>query len=242
MDSNSREAKSQRAHRQGWGPDGFKQVEKKASDRGLGEPLSVSKPDETLRGARGHDFYPDDFNSWPDLYETDGQPGGLGEKAFVAHYFTANADWYICEYDPTTGEAFGYADLGTGHGEYGYIDLNELEQFRSFSFAGGNFPALVERDLDFASGTKANQVIDKFKPADPVANRVEDLTADERAELDAVTKKAYDFAKRVDSPFPTEASRREFSSWVSQRYLTDRSTAKATGYALAFEWTSRPKD
>jgi hypothetical protein len=209
MDSNSREAKSQRAYRQGWGPDGFKQVEKKASDRGLGEPLSVSKPDETLRGARGHDFYPDDFNSWPDLYETDGQPGGLGEKAFVAHYFTANADWYICEYDPTTGEAFGYA---------------------------------VERDLDFASGTKANQVIDKFKPADPVANRVEDLTADERAELDAVTKKAYDFAKRVDSPFPTEASRREFSSWVSQRYLTDRSTAKATGYALAFEWTSRPKD
>src|SRR3954454_23030453 len=38
-------------------------------------------------------------------------------------------DWWIAEYRPETGEAFGYASLGIpGCAEWGYIALDELER------------------------------------------------------------------------------------------------------------------
>ena len=55
------------------------------------------------------------------------------------------ASWYIAEYDPETGEMFGFADLyGNGDGEWGYIDFNELKSIR---FPPFRLP--VERDMHF---------------------------------------------------------------------------------------------
>jgi hypothetical protein len=51
-------------------------------------------------------------------------------------------DWWIAEYRPETGEAFGYASLGIpGCAEWGYIALDELERLTT---GAGN---VVERDL-----------------------------------------------------------------------------------------------
>ena len=236
MDNNSKEAKRFRAYRQGWDSDGFKEVERKSSDIGLSEVISVSKPDETLRAVRGHDFFPKNMRDWPELYATDGD-GGLEDKVFVAHYFSPTADWYVCEIDSETLEGFGYADLGVGGGEFGYFDLKELEAVNTFGFSpGSRFPSIVERDLHFQSGTQAKDVIEKYKPvAEKHPTAVEDLDENERRELDSVTSKSYEFAKRVDSPFPRESDRREFSTWCAQRYLRDRSTYLNSGYSLATE-------
>ena len=235
--NNSKEAKSARAYRQGWGSDGFKEVERKPSDLGLNKAISVGRPDETLRAVRGHDFFPNDMKDWPDLYATDGD-SDLGDKAFVAHYFSPAADWYVCEIDSETLEGFGYADLGVGGGEFGYFDLKEMESASTFGFSpGSRFPSIVERDLHFKAGTKAKDVIEKYKPvAEKPPTAVEDLNVPERRELDEVTRTSYEFAKRVDSPFPRESDRRAFSTWCAQRYLRDRSTYLHSGYSLATEW------
>jgi hypothetical protein len=61
----------------------------------------------------------------PKLYETDGQ----GYEALaVAHYFSCfnGWDWYLTEYDPETGEAFGLVKgLET---ELGYFSIREFEE------------------------------------------------------------------------------------------------------------------
>jgi hypothetical protein len=59
------------------------------------------------------------------------------------HYFAGGCDWWIAEYDPATGAAFGYACLGdpTCAG-WGHLDLPELEQIR---VRGGLL--IIERDL-----------------------------------------------------------------------------------------------
>jgi len=51
------------------------------------------------------------------------------DKVIHLHYFVRDCDWWVCEYDPATGTAFGYARL---HGddtnaEWGYVNLPELE-------------------------------------------------------------------------------------------------------------------
>lgn len=114
---------------------------------------------ETQRARRGHDFYPSDVTSWPQLYANDGC--GLANVPFQAHYFVGGADWYISEIDPETGEAFGYSDLGFGDGEYGYIPLPELEQLEARSPQG--LHQIVERDLHFTPGTRASEVIEKYR-------------------------------------------------------------------------------
>lgn len=116
-----------------------------------------ARPVETQRRRRGHDFYPPaaQMASWPELYATDGE-GPLGEKPIQAHYFQGSMDWYIAEYDPKENEAFGYVDLGVGHGEWGYIPLGDVEELR------GQFGLPIERDLDFAPGTPANACIPRY--------------------------------------------------------------------------------
>lgn len=115
------------------------------------------RPVETQRTRRGHDFYPpaEDLATWPELYATD-SGGPLGDKPIRAHYFQGSMDWYIAERDPKENLAFGYADLGHG-GEWGYIDLNEVESAR------GQFGLPIERDLDFKPGTPAKECIQKYK-------------------------------------------------------------------------------
>ena len=55
----------------------------------------------------------------------------LDDAIVYLHYFKGNMDWYITEKDMIEEEqnqAFGYADLGLGFGELGYISLIELAE------------------------------------------------------------------------------------------------------------------
>jgi hypothetical protein len=77
----------------------------------------------------------------PPLYGTEDVP--VGEKVLHLHYFAAACDWWITEYDPATGTAFGYTSLGDpASAEWGYLHLPELEQVNvRFGFL------IVERDM-----------------------------------------------------------------------------------------------
>ncbi|MCO7216893.1 hypothetical protein [Halomonas sp. OfavH-34-E] len=60
-------------------------------------------------------------------YEQDGK--GMEETTAYLHYFRGGGDWYITEKDAKgdgTEQAFGWADPGMGHGELGYIGVDEL--------------------------------------------------------------------------------------------------------------------
>jgi hypothetical protein len=95
---------------------------------------------ETQRRRRGHNFFPPQSiaKKVPAIGTTD----GLGEDALVhLHFFTASADWYVTEWDQATGEAFGWAELLPGCGEWGYMSLPELEAVYVHPFT------IVERDL-----------------------------------------------------------------------------------------------
>lgn len=155
-------------------PGSFAPHERSESELELEDPVAGSAPDtarlqaisrlkETKRAHRGHDFYPKaQMPTWPKLYETDGS--GLADKPFVAHYFAGSCDWYIAEFDPETGEAFGWAELFPGGGEYGYIDLRELEATSvPIALDRATFYHVVERDLDFEPGTLARDVIPKYR-------------------------------------------------------------------------------
>lgn len=119
--------------------------------------LSAPRPVETQRNRRGHDFYPpaEQMAVWPKLYAT--EDIAPADKPVMAHYFQGGADWYVTEYDPMENEAFGYADLGLGHGEWGYIPLGDVEELR------GQFGLPIERDLDFVQGTPAKDCIPRYK-------------------------------------------------------------------------------
>jgi hypothetical protein len=109
------------------------------------------------RKRRGHDFYPgfDALANIPAIYATDDLE--FDEKTIHLHYFTGGSDWLITELDPATGEAFGWARVNYPTGEWGYIDLPELEQLatpaRRVPMGDGStgivLPAIVERDLHF---------------------------------------------------------------------------------------------
>lgn len=93
---------------------------------------------ETQLDRRGHRFYPAP-GTVPALYANENT--ALADQIIAAHYFTAGCDWWISEYDPATGLAFGYACLGDWAGaEWGYIDLAELETLNTGRL-------IIERDL-----------------------------------------------------------------------------------------------
>jgi hypothetical protein len=105
----------------------------------------TTRPAQTQRDRRGHDFYPDDQQAAaiPPLYGTEDTP--TGDKVLHLHYVAAACGWWIAEYDPATGTAFGYACLGDPqNAEWGHLDLPELEQV---SVRHGFL--IVERDLDW---------------------------------------------------------------------------------------------
>lgn len=102
--------------------------------------MNLTTGTETQRGRRGHDFYPD--TTIPALYATEDTPAA--DKTIHAHYFAGGSDWWIAEYDPETGMAYGYARIGglADCAEWGYISLPELE---TINVRGGLI--VVERDL-----------------------------------------------------------------------------------------------
>ena len=97
---------------------------------------------EQHRARRGHRFFPTEADALPALYETDGQ--GRQAVARVRYFGPGASQWIITEYDPTSGEAFGYCELFAGGGELGYVSLVELEQVQV-----GPLRQVVERDLHF---------------------------------------------------------------------------------------------
>jgi hypothetical protein len=94
---------------------------------------------EPHRAERGHDF-------WPPATVLDAIP------ALYLHYFVRGCDWWVIEFDPDEGRAFGYARLNGDNqcAEWGYVDLVELAAIylppRRVD-GGLRVPVLVERDL-----------------------------------------------------------------------------------------------
>jgi hypothetical protein len=105
-------------------------------------PEGQVKMEETQRKRRGHNFLPPKSVNVPMIKTTTGIP--MAEKSIPLHYFCAAGDWYIAEADFTTGEAFGYVKLAAmpDMAEWGYIDLNELEQLNVHHGL-----VIVERDM-----------------------------------------------------------------------------------------------
>lgn len=95
---------------------------------------------------RGHPFLPDDISDIPALGAT--EETSLAAKTIYLRFFTnaGSAYWLIAEIDPETLEAFGYAEIIPGGGEWGYISLTEL---RDLHVATSIIPVIVERDLHF---------------------------------------------------------------------------------------------
>ena len=107
----------------------------------LGEPPIFNEINRVLRGQK---FFVAAMKKWPAIYSTESTP--VEDKIIVGHFFGGSADWYITEYNPQTGEAFGYTDLGHG-GEWGYTDLREVEAHNNRSSNG--LPLIFERDSSF---------------------------------------------------------------------------------------------
>ena len=93
-----------------------------------------------LDGTRGHSLLPASVaKDIPKLYSTEKIKDPTAHVKLFSPY--ADAVWYITEYDPREKLAFGWADLGFGEGELGYISIEELSDLNR------NGLPLVERDL-----------------------------------------------------------------------------------------------
>lgn len=93
-----------------------------------------------LDRVRGHQLLPANVaKTLPALYANENTPDPIAQVKLFSPY--SGAVWFLTEYDPAEGLAFGWADLGMDGGELGYIDLHELA-----SAQRGGLP-LVERDL-----------------------------------------------------------------------------------------------
>ncbi|MBG0738825.1 DUF2958 domain-containing protein [Paeniglutamicibacter antarcticus] len=117
-----------------------------------GPPAPPVKFTEPNRKIRGHNFYAPKavLSKVPALGATEDTP--LEEKKFHLHYFTGGAaNWYIAEYDPATGKAFGLMDpSGRGDGSWGYVSLPELEAYNPSGYR------VIERDCYFSQGNLAH--------------------------------------------------------------------------------------
>lgn len=114
--------------------------------------MTVTKFPETNKRRRGHNFYPPKSiaSKIPALYGTEHLDGG--DKVVHLHYFTGASDWYVVEYDPESGLAFGWVCLNgdTHNAEWGYMSLSEMEEVRT---AHGPFTTVIERDCYWSKKT-----------------------------------------------------------------------------------------
>src|SRR5258707_866558 len=99
---------------------------------------------ETQRRRRGHAFLPPKtvLAKIPALYETENIKSP--DKMVWIHYFTSNADWYLCEVGENEGQLLGYnycRPANNPGGSWGYADLAELEELSVL-----NGRVIVERD------------------------------------------------------------------------------------------------
>jgi hypothetical protein len=102
--------------------------------------VPVKTATHPLDKVRGHDLWPATVaRKVPTLYSQEKEEDPIAWVKLFSPY--TNAVWYITEYDPSSKEAFGWADLGMGGGELGYISIRELEGLNKRGLP------LVERDL-----------------------------------------------------------------------------------------------
>lgn len=137
-----------------------------------------------LDGVRGHQLLPSTLaRKLPPIYSQEDVEDPLVQVKLFSPY--SGAVWYLTEYDPASRDAFGWADLGMGGGELGYISVSELEGLNR-----GGLP-LVERDLYWKpvplSKAKGGRMASSKYPS--VVREVEDdykrkaITRGEREEL-----------------------------------------------------------
>lgn len=87
----------------------------------------------------------------PKLYATEGQ-----DAKVRVHYFNAYWDWYGTEYDPQTGEFFGFV-----HGLYNELGYFSLGEFEEFNRKSGTLNQ-IERDL-YWTPCKLSEIIEKYE-------------------------------------------------------------------------------
>ena len=93
-----------------------------------------------LDGVRGHQLLPATVaRKLPAIYSQENVDDPVAQVKLFSPY--SGAVWYLTEYDPSSKQAFGWADLGMGGGELGYIDITDLEGLNRRGLP------LVERDL-----------------------------------------------------------------------------------------------
>jgi len=93
-----------------------------------------------LDGVRGHQLMPRAATrKIPAVYTQQDVEDPMAWVKLFSPY--SGAVWYITEYDPSSGEAFGWAQMHPGGGELGYIDIGELEGSHRRGLP------LVERDM-----------------------------------------------------------------------------------------------
>ena len=89
-------------------------------------------------------FTTQEINTIPRLYAQDGK--GMNATVF-AHIFGPVGDWWITEIDEEGTEAFGYTKLSSfPDGEWGYINISELQEIANQFFEKKDIRYLLERD------------------------------------------------------------------------------------------------
>lgn len=97
---------------------------------------------ELNRARRGHNFFPPVAveRKVPALGANDVPDMDVEDAIVHLHYFSPSGDWYVTEWNKVTGEAFGWAELMPGCGEWGYMSLPEMEAVYAPPFG------IIERD------------------------------------------------------------------------------------------------
>lgn len=120
----------------------------------------------SLDGVRGHKLMPSNVaRKIPPIYSQEEVEDPIAHVKLFSPY--SNAVWYITEYDPSSKEAFGWADLGMGGGELGYISIRELENIQK-----GGLP-MVERDLYWRPQPLSRAKRSRRASAKPVDRRLQ---------------------------------------------------------------------
>jgi hypothetical protein len=82
---------------------------------------------EVNRRRRGQKFFVAEMKKWPKIGTNQNTP--LPDIPIVGHFFAGSYDLWVAEYNPATGEAWGYTRIiGHNEGEWGYTDLRDVEK------------------------------------------------------------------------------------------------------------------
>jgi len=109
---------------------------------------------EVNRMRRGQKFFTAEMTRWPKIGTHQDTP--LAEIPIVGHFFAGPFDFYAAEYDPQTGEAWGFTRInGLGEGEWGYTSMCDLEEQLI-----GPFKQPIERESGWLE--KAFGTLDRF--------------------------------------------------------------------------------